>query len=217
MLHEKYRPATWGEVVGQDRAVQRLRQLGARAGFGGRAIWISGPSGTGKTTLARIVAAEVADELSTRELDASALTVAQLRDVEDGLHIRGWGDKAGRAVIVNEAHGLRKDVIRQLLVSLERIPPHVVWLFTTTSAAQEGLFEDCIDAGPLLSRCAVVKLPDMDTLAGRETAKAFARRAREIAVHEGIDGLPADRYESAAAACQGNMRALLQRVELGDI
>ena len=34
--------------------------------------------------------------------------------------MRGMGEKGGRAVIVNEAHALRKDVIRQLLVALER-------------------------------------------------------------------------------------------------
>ena len=54
---------------------------------------------------------------------------------------------------MNEAHGLRKDVIRQMLVTLERIPSHVVWIFTTTTEGQEGLFEDYDDAAPLLSRC----------------------------------------------------------------
>ena len=59
----------------------------------------------------------------------------------------------GRAYIVNEAHGLRKDVIRQLLVVLERIPPHSLWIFTTTIEGQEAIFEDYDDASPLLSRC----------------------------------------------------------------
>jgi hypothetical protein len=51
--------------------------------------------------------------------------------LEAPLTLRGMSEKGGRAVIINEAHGLRKDVIRQLLVTLERIPPHVVWVFTS--------------------------------------------------------------------------------------
>jgi hypothetical protein len=75
----------------------------------------------------------------------------KLKDLEFESNLKGFGDKSGRAFIVNEAHGLRKDVIRQLLVMLERIPPHVVWVFTTTIEGQESLFEDYDDASPLLS------------------------------------------------------------------
>jgi DNA-binding NtrC family response regulator len=50
-LTEKYRPATWSDVVGQDKIVGRIRQL-AQRGLAGRAYWITGQSGTGKTTIA---------------------------------------------------------------------------------------------------------------------------------------------------------------------
>ncbi len=43
------------------------------------------------------------------------------------------GSTQTKAVIVNESHGLRKDTIRQLLVLLERLPAHVVFVFTTTT------------------------------------------------------------------------------------
>jgi replication-associated recombination protein RarA len=152
-LVERYRPATWAEVVGQERIVGRIRQLAQRDALAGRAYWLSGQSGTGKTTIARLLAAEVADDFSTQEVDASALTVAALRELERESQVSGWGEKGGRAYLVNEAHGLRKDVIRQFLVLLERIPSHVVWLFTTTTEGEQGLFEDYDDAGPLLSRC----------------------------------------------------------------
>src|SRR5689334_10381274 len=122
-LVERYRPATWSEVAGQDKTVSRIRQLAKRNALAGRAYWISGQSGTGKTTIARLLAAEVADDFSTQEVDASALTVVALRELERESQISGWGEKAGRAFLVNEAHGLRKDVIRQFLVLLERIPP----------------------------------------------------------------------------------------------
>ena len=67
-LHEKYRPANFADVIGQPKAVASLQGLAARSGFGGRAIWLSGASGTGKTTLARIIAATVADGWAVTEL-----------------------------------------------------------------------------------------------------------------------------------------------------
>src|SRR5437764_10708727 len=95
MLTEQYRPNTWNEVVGQDKIVQRVQAL-AQRGLAGRAYWISGQSGTGKTTIARLIAAEVADELLIREVDAAGLTVSALRDLEAEMNVRGWGP-GGRA------------------------------------------------------------------------------------------------------------------------
>jgi replication-associated recombination protein RarA len=110
-LTEQYRPKTWSEVIGQEKIVQRIQALTKR-GLAGRAYWISGGRGQGKTTIGRLIAAEVADEICIQEVDASALTVAQLRDLERDMQVRGWGEKGGRAYVVNEAHGLRKTKIR---------------------------------------------------------------------------------------------------------
>src|SRR5215475_10760342 len=97
-LTEKYRPTTWAVVVGQDKVVQRIQAL-AKRGLAGRAYWISGQSGTGKTTIARLIAAEVADEFLIQEVDAASLTVSALRDLEREMNIIGWG-KGGRAYLV---------------------------------------------------------------------------------------------------------------------
>src|SRR5262245_8432250 len=82
-LTEQYRPKSWDEVAGQDKVIGRIRAL-AKRGLAGRAYWLSGASGTGKTTIARLIAAEVAGEWDIDEIDAAALTVAQLRDIERG-------------------------------------------------------------------------------------------------------------------------------------
>src|SRR6516165_8982988 len=111
-LTEQYRPQTWADVVGQDKIVQRIQSL-AQRGLAGRAYWISGQSGTGKTTIAKLIAAEVAAPEYVEEVDAASLTIAELQEVE-----RQWshtclfgGDRQGRAYLINEAHALRKPVI----------------------------------------------------------------------------------------------------------
>ena len=81
-LYEKYRPTTYAEVVGQDKAIMKINQLKQR-GIGGRAYWITGISGSGKTTLARIISNEVADQFCIHEYDGQSLSVDDLKPIQE--------------------------------------------------------------------------------------------------------------------------------------
>lgn len=209
-LFEKYRPSVFDEVLGQDKAVKKAKVLLSRS-WGGRAWWISGASGTGKTTIARIIAQQGADEFYITEFDsADQLSVSEIDKIERDMHYFAPG-KGGRVYIINEAHGLRKPIIRRLLGLLERIPNHVSIIFTTTKQGESKLFDDQIDANPLLSRCAKIELTNQGL------AKAFAEHCRQIATKENLNGKSLQSYIKLAQNCKNNCRQMLMAIESGEM
>ena len=209
-LYEKYRPKTLDQIIGQDKAVKTIKRLSER-GIGGRALWISGISGSGKTTLARIIADSIADDLYVQEFDcADQLSVSALDKIEADMQYRAFG-KGGKAIIINEAHGLRKAPIRRLLGLLERIPDYVVFIFTTTKQGESKLFDDQIDANPLLSRCAKIELTNQGL------AKLFAEHCRQIATRENLNGKTMQSYIKLAQNCKNNCRQMLMAIESGEM
>ena len=209
-LFEKYRPRSFDDVLGQDAAIHRVKLLLSRC-WGGRAWWISGASGTGKTTIARIIANHGADDLYVTEYDsADMITASEVGRIERSMCHLAPG-KGGRAYIFNEAHGLRRPTIRRFLGLLERIPNHVCFVFTTTKSGEEGLFDEPIDPQPLLSRCARIELT------GQGLGGVFAEHCKRIAEVEGLGQKPLEAYVRLAERCGGNCRAMLMAIEAGEM
>jgi DNA polymerase-3 subunit gamma/tau len=207
MLYEKYRPTTWAEFIGQPKVVERLRRVTERAGWDRDAIWLSGGSGCGKSSAALIIARQVATDLFIDELDGDKCNVQAVRDLERVLGLSA--PNSWRVVIVNEAHAMSRQAVQAWLTLLERLPLHALIIFTTTQEESVDLFGDF--TAPLLSRCKVF------TFTNQGLAQVFAKRAREIALAENLDGKPEAAYVRLVQDCHNNMRAVLQRIEAAEM
>ena len=210
-LAEAYRPKTWKEVAGLAKLKAKVALVQANGGIGGLAWLITGPSGTGKTTAALLLAAEVADPEFIEELDVGRLTSARLAELEATTHLYAWG-RGGRAFIVNEIDGLPLSEVRQLLTTLERagnggLPKSSLWVFTTSeSLAKFRKRSDKHEA--LVSRCVCLSTADAP-------GRAFAGRLWAVAVAEGLPVGTVQDVEALIGECGGNLRAAFAEVESG--
>ena len=216
-LANKYRPATWSDLIGQDAIRDKVNNLRAR-GIGGRAFWLSGPSGTGKTTIALLLAGEVAADINVAEIDAADVTLDWIRDFAQSRFQRGLpidGDqRIGRAVIVNESHTLRGPCVSRLLTLLENLPEHIVFVFTCQHEGTAALIDAHDDGPALMSRCQVYNV------AQRALTDTFAAALVRGARAEGLlNGKGDDYYVTRAKRLlkdlRNNMRAAWQQVDNG--
>ncbi len=210
-LFEDYRPSTWAEFVGNEKAVSRVRSIVSRAKTTGKsfALWLDGPSGSGKTTACKLAAQELGADAfyGIRELDGDKCDKAAVHEIEQGFF--GHRPLVGewRIVIVNESHSMTPGAVQSWLTLLEKLPNKCVVLFTTTESwkGEKALFGSFDH--PLQSRATVVSLTNQGL------AEAFAKRAQEIAEREGLGGASEKEYLALVRTCRNNMRAVLSQIE----
>lgn len=78
-LIDKYQPRTWSDIIGQEKAIAKIRRIVERPGFSGDAFWLTGNSGVGKTSTAKVLADQFAEPWNIFELDGEVCTVDAVR------------------------------------------------------------------------------------------------------------------------------------------
>jgi len=134
-LHVKYRPETFDEMIGQDHVVQSLKSLFEQKTYP-HAYLFTGSSGTGKTTVSRIVAKMLGcDYQNILEIDAASFgKVEDIRELVARLDYATFGTNPLKYIIIDEAHACTKSAWQAFLKTIEEPPPHVYFAFCTTEA-----------------------------------------------------------------------------------
>jgi DNA polymerase III subunit gamma/tau len=153
-LYRKYRPQSFDDVVGQERVVRTLRNAIEHDQLR-QAYLFAGPRGTGKTSLARILAKALncaqgpttAPDLTCNpcrtiaagtSLDVIEMDAASQRGIDDIREIRERVilqpvEGRHKVYILDEAHQLTAAAFNALLKLIEEPPPHLVFIFCTTA------------------------------------------------------------------------------------
>jgi DNA polymerase-3 subunit gamma/tau len=136
-LHQKYRPRKLKDVLGHKEQMKSLVQALATP-TRPHSFLFSGPSGVGKTTVARILAAEFdCEPANVIEVDAATNTgIDDMRKITDVLKYAGFGETPNKLFIIDECHALSKQAWQSLLKSVEEPPEHVYFAFCTTDPAK---------------------------------------------------------------------------------
>lgn len=193
-LYRKHRPRKLEQVVGQPEAVRSLSAMISRKAVP-HVLLMSGPSGTGKTTLARIVARE----LGCGKRDLSEINCADFRGIDTVRDIRQRMQLAPlsgscRVWIIDEAAKLSNDAQNAFLKILEDTPGHAYFMLATTDPAK--LLET------VRTRCTEIKL-------GPVPNAGLATLIGSVLAAEGRDSLPPDLLGKLVDAAAGSARKAL--------
>lgn len=132
VLYRKYRPQTFGDIIGQNHIVKVLEGA-IKLDNISHAYLFSGSRGTGKTSLARILSREIGTVPSDLvEMDAASNRgIDDVREIRESVNTLPFESRY-KVYIIDEVHMLTKDAWNAFLKTLEEPPKHVVFILATT-------------------------------------------------------------------------------------
>ncbi len=216
VLARKYRPQSFGELIGQDAMVRTLGNAIQRDRLA-HAFLLTGVRGVGKTSTARLIAkalncigpdgtggptiepcgvcepcVAIAEgrHIDVVEMDAASNTgVDDVREIIEAVRYAAVSARY-KVYIIDEVHMLSKNAFNALLKTLEEPPAHVKFLFATTEVNKVPV--------TVLSRC---QRFDLRRISAEQLAAHFA----EVARKEGVEVEP-EALALIARAAEGSAR-----------
>lgn len=210
-LYRKYRPQKFSDIIGQNPIAQTLSNA-VHYNRIGHAYLFTGPRGTGKTTMARILAKAVNCEkrkgsepclkcaicqninegrsLDIIEIDAASNTgVDNIRELREAVKLPPTQAKY-KVYIIDEAHMLSTGAFNALLKTLEEPPAHVIFILATTEIHKVP--------ETIISRC---QRFDFNRFSMENIIKKLVIIAKEEKVN-----IEKEAFEMIALAAEGGMR-----------
>lgn len=200
-LTDKYRPKSFDDFSGSPVMVKILKKVVETQNVPGCMLF-SGPRGTGKTSMARILASELnggdsSDSMSYLEVDAASNSgvdnIRSLQEVVRFTHGERW-----RIVVLDEAHGLSAQAFNALLKVLEEPPPHTLFVLVTT---RPEAIPDTVRSRAMTFR--------FDSQSEQE----IGLRVAKIIISEKIPVTSADVVRRIAEVSEGSMRTAIVLLE----
>ncbi|MFH1769046.1 MAG: DNA polymerase III subunit gamma/tau [Parcubacteria group bacterium] len=213
VLYRKHRPQTFAEIHGQEHVVRTLNGA-ILSGKPGHAYMFTGPRGTGKTTMARLLAKALnclnrksgesepcnkcdsctsignGASLDLIEIDAASNRgIDEIRNIRDSAQVAATSSNY-KVFIIDEVHMLTPPAFNALLKTLEEPPSHVLFVLATTEAHK------VLDT--ILSR---VQRFDFKKIPNKE----IISKLKKIAKIEKLDAEP-EALEAIATYSNGSLR-----------
>jgi DNA polymerase III gamma/tau subunit len=211
-LHRKYRPDTIERVIGQEAAVTRIKGM-IKTDKIPNAIAFFGPVSSGKTTIARCLAAAVNEKPVMEQQDWKELNAAAQRSIDDVRELeriskfRPMGSKR-RFILIDEAQQFMSNApaAQGLLKPVEEPSSHTTWIF---GSSEPEKFQASNHGRALLSRCSIFNL-------SAPTEADMLKYAIRIAKGEKLTYLLDDDREllrTVVRSSDSTMRTLAQRIQ----
>jgi ABC-type dipeptide/oligopeptide/nickel transport system ATPase subunit len=210
-LYEKYRPTTFQEVVGQQTVISTIQEVIESNGFWGQFFYLCGASGTGKTSIARILAQQNTHELCVIETIGRNVMIDTVRYWTD--HYRRmrpiWGD--GWCFIINEAQDLLEDTLKCLMDFTELVceTDYMTLIFTSMVDPEKLSGAKLKYSTALLSRTSTGGCLYMNDARNPIFREDVVLHLHGLALSEGLGYIDCDEIFDE---CNGNIRACIGKL-----